>query len=67
MILESNGKGEELYYNGNLQFKGEYLNGKRWNGFGYNCYGIPIFTIKDGKGKIKNMILMAIVYLMEKY
>ncbi len=25
-------KGKELYKNGILKFKGEYLEGKRWNG-----------------------------------
>ena len=49
-----NGKGKEYnYYNSNLLFDGEYLNGKRWNGFGYNVNGNMEFEIKDGKGKIK--------------
>ena len=31
-----NGKGKEYYDNGKLKFEGEYLNGKNWNGKGYN-------------------------------
>jgi len=48
-----NGKGKEYYLNGNLKFEGEYLNGKRWNGNGYNKKGNVEFEIKDGKGNIK--------------
>ena len=36
---EKNGKGKEYYYGGKLKFEGEYLNGKRWNGKGYNKKG----------------------------
>jgi antitoxin component YwqK of YwqJK toxin-antitoxin module len=33
ILLElKEGKGKEYYDNGNLQFEGEYINGKRWNG-----------------------------------
>ena len=32
-----NRKGKEYYYkNGNIKFEGKYLDGKRWNGKGYN-------------------------------
>ena len=31
--------GKEYYYNGNVSFEGEYINGKRWNGKGYNKNG----------------------------
>ena len=48
-----NGKGREYYDNHNLLFEGEYLNGKKWNGKGYNKYGVIDFVIKDGNGKIK--------------
>ena len=48
-----NGKGKEYYKNGKLLFEGEYLNGKKWNGKGYNIYGKMEFEIKDGKGNIK--------------
>ena len=32
---ERNGKGKEYYWNKQLKFEGEYLNGKQWNGIGY--------------------------------
>ena len=47
------GKGEEYNYNGNLIFEGEYLNGKRWNGKGYNNQGIIEYELKEGKGNVK--------------
>ena len=34
-------------------FEGEYLNGKRWNGRGYNKKGIIDFKINEGNGKRK--------------
>ena len=48
-----NGKGEEYNYNGNLLFKGEYLDGKRWNGKGYNNEGNVEYELKEGKGIVK--------------
>jgi len=48
-----NGKGKEYYNDKNLKFEGEFLNGKRWNGKGYNKKGIVEFQIKDGNGKGK--------------
>ena len=50
---ERNGKGKEFYNNHNLRYKGEYLNGKKWNGEGYNIKGNMEYKIKDGKGNIK--------------
>ena len=38
---------------GELEFEGEFSNGKRWNGKGYNKEGNKEFEIKDGKGNIK--------------
>ena len=54
-----NGKGKEYYAldpnEGKLRikFEGNYLNGKRWNGIGYNLIWKPDFEIKDGNGIIK--------------
>ena len=48
-----NGKGEEYDKNGNLRFEGEYLNGIKWNGKGYDAKGYEEFKIKEGKGTIK--------------
>ena len=47
-----NGTGEEYYSNGLLKFKGEYLNGRKLEGKGYNLKGDLIFKLgKNGKGK----------------
>ena len=48
-----NGKGEEYDKNGNLRFEGEYLNGIKWNGKGYDAKGYEEFEIKEGKGIVK--------------
>ena len=45
---EKNGKGKEFNYDGKLIFKGEYLNGQRWNGKQYNKEGIIELEIKEG-------------------
>ena len=34
-------------------FEGEYLNGKRWNGKGYNINYEKEFEIINGNGKVK--------------
>ena len=36
-----------------ISFEGEYLNGKRWNGQGYDPYQNVAYSIKDGKGFVK--------------
>ena len=48
-----NGKITEYYVNDVLKLKGEYLNGKLWNGKGYNRDGNFKYEIKNGKGYIK--------------
>ena len=51
---EINGKVKEYYKSGKLEFEGEYLNGKKWNGKGYNNNNNQIiYELKDGKGYIK--------------
>ena len=52
-----NGKCEEYYvkpYNNylNLKFEGEYLNGEKWNGIGYDINGEKQYEIKNGRGYI---------------
>ena len=42
-----------MYHNGKLKFEGEYLNGNKLNGKGYNINGNVEYEINDGKGKIK--------------
>ena len=38
---------------GKLIFEGEYLNGKKWNGKGYDNLGNIVYELKDGKGLVK--------------
>ena len=60
-IGEKNGMGKEYYKNGNLKYKGEYLNGKR-NGKGKECYEDGVLQYegeylngkRNGKGKEYN-------------
>jgi len=51
--LKRNGQGKEIYKNGNIQFEGEYKEGKRWNGKTYNFAGIEEFEIINGTGNIR--------------
>ena len=57
IIFESDGKGKEYdNYNNFVKFEGEYLNGRKWNGKGYNKYNIQMFEIKNGNGHVKENI-----------
>ena len=49
-----NGKGKEYYLKGNLKFEGEFKNGLKWSGNGYDENNNIIYTLKNGKGYIKN-------------
>ena len=40
-----NGKGKEYYNNGKLEFEGEYLDDKRWNGKGYDIPNNLIYEL----------------------
>ena len=51
---EGTGKCTEYYYNGNIEFEGEYLNGKRKNGKEYNEYNYEKFEGEYLNGKIWN-------------
>ena len=42
------------YFNGKIIFEGEYLNGKKWNGNGYDNHNNILYTLKDGNGYVKN-------------
>ena len=46
---ERNGKGRE-YSVSHLIFVGEYKNGKRWTGIGFDQFNKPIFKLDEGKG-----------------
>jgi len=43
----------KLKCKGKLKFEGEFLNGKKWNGKGYNKEGKIDYEINKGNGKIK--------------
>ena len=43
----------EYNYDGKLKFEGEYLNGKKWNGKGYDKNKNVIYELKNGDGFIK--------------
>ena len=45
-------KGKE-YVNGKLEFEGEYLFDKKWNGKGYDENGNIIYVLNEGNGKVK--------------
>ena len=43
---------KEYYnYKVKLLFEGEYLEGKKWNGKGYDTIGENIYNLKNGKSK----------------
>jgi antitoxin component YwqK of YwqJK toxin-antitoxin module len=52
-LMKRHGHGKELYSNGKIQFDGEYLNGRRWNGQTYTFNGIKEFDIINGEGYIR--------------
>ena len=39
--------------NGTIRFEGEYLNGNKWNGNGYDNKNNIAYTLKNGNGLIK--------------
>ena len=48
-----NGKGKEYFNNNKIKFEGEYLNGRKWNGIGYNYNGELTYKLNKGNGTIK--------------
>jgi len=60
-----NGKGKKYSNFGGLEFEGEYLNGVKWNGKGYNNSKID-YEIKDGKGNIKEYIIILVNYYLKE-
>ena len=47
------GKGREYNEDGQIIFKGEYLNDLKWNGKGYDSFNNIAYELKDGKGLVK--------------
>jgi antitoxin component YwqK of YwqJK toxin-antitoxin module len=52
------GKGKEYFANGKLKFEGEYLNGKSYNGNGYDINGNIIYELNKGLGFEKNILII---------
>jgi len=50
---EFNGKGKSYSFFGQLNFEGDYLNGNKWNGKGYELEGKKRYELKEGKGFLK--------------
>ena len=51
--MVKNGKGKEYDYDGKLEFEGEYLNGKKWNGKIFDYRKDEEYIINNGSGKVK--------------
>ena len=47
------GKGKEYYYDNRIMFEGEYKEGIRWNGKGYDPLEKEVYELKDGQGYVK--------------
>ena len=45
-------RGKE-YYNGKLEYEGEYLYNRKFNGKGYDSNGNEIYVLNNGNGKVK--------------
>ena len=52
-----NGYGKEYFDNLKIQFEGEYINGKRWNGKVYDFNGNEEFELMFGEIKQKYDII----------
>ena len=48
-----NGEGKQYFDSKDLKFKGEYLNGKKWNGKGYDRKGNEVYELKNGNGFVR--------------
>ena len=53
------------YYNGKIKYECEYLFEKKWNVKEYDINGNILYELKEGSGKIKNIIMMEWWYLKE--
>ena len=46
-------KGKEYYADGKLEYEGEFLFDKKWDGKGYNKNGNIIYELHNGNGNVK--------------
>ena len=60
------GKAKEYFNTGKLEFEGEYIDGKKWNGKRFNFQGNEQYTIKNGKGKVKEFFLFKWSYFIRR-
>ena len=60
-----NGKGREYGYDNTLEFEGDYYNGKKWSGKGYDRNGNIIYELKNGKGLIRRYLRNDLLYEYE--
>ena len=53
-------------YGKKIKFEGDYINGLKWNGIGYDIYGNIIYELKNGRGYIKELDYYGnIIYIKE--
>ena len=45
-----------------MEFEGEYLNNKKWNGKGYDKNGIIIYEIINGNGKVEEYLYNKLIF-----
>ena len=50
-----NGKGKEYFNKETIKFEGDYINGIKWNGIGYDQDLKVIYKLKNGRGYIKEL------------
>ena len=48
-----NGEGKNFFDNGKIEFEGEFKNGEKWDGKGYDIKGNLIYQLINGNGNIK--------------
>ena len=57
---ERHGKGKEYFpYDNGIKFEGEFKNGKKWTGKGYDLNSVLAYEIKAGKGHLKEYANMS--------
>ena len=66
-VLNSNGKGKEYNYDGNVIFEGKYYHGKRWNGKGFDSKGSIAYELKRGEGIVKEYYCDNVLKFEGKY
>ena len=63
-----NGKGKEYSNDGHkIKFEGEYKNGLRWNGKGYDNNNKVVYELKNGNGYVKEYNDKGILVLEVEY